>query len=108
MPNPLTSRGVPAANAVTADNNIDNDNNALQPGGPGTAIRSPKFTLTVQGEPSTDGDDINGDLTLDFGLRATVCVGNLVFKDIDNNGIYNSAIDQTVGRRAVEALRPRR
>jgi hypothetical protein len=54
----------------TADNQQDGDNNGRQPSGIGTAIRSPIITLTAAGEPAAgmDGDDTNGDLTIDFGL----------------------------------------
>lgn len=95
LPTLPPTRGVPAANAVASDNGVDNDNNALQPGGPGTPVRSPAFTLSVEGEPAAgvDGDDINGDNTIDLGLALTVCVGNLVFRDVDNSGHYNSDTD---------------
>jgi len=60
------SSGVP----VSLDNGLDNDNNGLQPGGAGTAVRSPKFNLAANGEAPTgvDGDDTNGELTIDFGF----------------------------------------
>jgi protocatechuate 3,4-dioxygenase beta subunit len=98
MPNPLPNRGVASANVVISDNQIDNDNNAQQPNGPGTWMRSPKFTLSVESEAidTIDGDDFNGEMTIDFGVKASVCVGNLVFKDTDNNGIYDDTIDETV------------
>jgi hypothetical protein len=98
IPSLPPTRGVVAVNGVALDNGVNDDSNALQPSGPGTFMRSPLVTLTYEGEPAAgvDGDDFNGDLTIDFGVRASVCVGNLVFKDVDDNGIYNSATDQTV------------
>jgi hypothetical protein len=57
---PNATYALPSLNPVSADNNIDNDNNAAsQPGGAGTAIYSPMFTLT----------DCETDNTIDFGLR---------------------------------------
>ncbi|MDB6074243.1 MAG: hypothetical protein JWO89_1883, partial [Verrucomicrobiaceae bacterium] len=54
---------------VTADNGVDNDNNGQQTVS-GAAVRSPKFTLALGGEPgiSVDGDNSDGDMTVDFGF----------------------------------------
>ena len=92
---------LPPTNAVTSgtpvalDNGVDNDNNGLQPGGPGTPIRSPLFAIAAGAEPdvAVDGDDTNGNLTIDFGLAPTISVGNLVFKDVDNSGTFDATID---------------
>lgn len=50
-----------------ADNGEDNDDNGIQTTA-GGAVRSPVVELTVGGEPTTDGDNANGDLTIDFGF----------------------------------------
>ena len=92
---------LPPSNAVTSgtpvnlDNGVDNDNNGLQPGGPGTPVRSPLFAIAPGTEPdfAVDGDDSNSDMTIDFGLAPTISVGNLVFKDVDNSGTFDSTID---------------
>ena len=92
---------LPPTNAVTSgvpvnlDNGVDNDNNGLQPGGPGTPVRTPLFAIYPGTEPdvAVDGDDANSDLTMDIGLAPTISVGNLVFKDVDNSGTYDSSID---------------
>jgi hypothetical protein len=54
------------------------------------------FALSVEGEPAlaADGDDVNGNMTIDFGMQPSVCVGNLVFNDINNDGIYTIGTDQ--------------
>jgi uncharacterized repeat protein (TIGR01451 family) len=78
----LTS-GLPA----TTDNNVDNNNDGTQPGGPGTVIFSPAIQLTVNSESVTDGDtDPNTNLTVDFGLYPGIQLGNLVWHDANDNG----------------------
>lgn len=60
----------PTSSSVTDtnDNQQDNDDNGNQSGGSGTAIISPKITLTAGSEPTSDGNDNNQDYTVDFGL----------------------------------------
>jgi hypothetical protein len=96
LPAPPPANAVASAVVVTADNGVDNDNNGSQSGGPGAPVRSPLFAVGTGTEPGSavDGDDANGDQTLDFGLAQTVCVGNLVFKDINNSGTYEPTTDQ--------------
>lgn len=74
------------------DNGQNDDNNGRQPGGPGTLIYSPVITLQAGTEPINDGDtDSNTDLTQDFGLTSGLAVGDVVWNDTDNDGIYESA-----------------
>jgi hypothetical protein len=82
---------------VTTDNGVDNDNNGQQTA-MGAPVRSPKFTLGGGTEPAAgvDGDDTDGEMTIDIGLTPTVGVGNLVFKDLNNNGFYDAANDTVV------------
>lgn len=96
LPAPPPANAMSSAVAMTQDDGVDGDNNGVQIGGPGSAVRSPLFTLAPGTEPgnAVDGDDANGDQTLDFGLVQTVCVGNLVFKDVNNNGTFEVATDQ--------------
>jgi len=63
----------PLTNATTAgvvvalDNNVDDDNNGLQPGGLNSALFSPLIQLTSAAEPSADGDsDLNTDWTMNL------------------------------------------
>ncbi|MEM9525005.1 MAG: SdrD B-like domain-containing protein, partial [Bacteroidota bacterium] len=67
-----------------ADDDIDNNDDGAQPGGPGTVITSNVFTLTADMEPVDGGDpatsefnggatqdnadDDNGNMTVDFGI----------------------------------------
>ncbi|MEM9527748.1 MAG: SdrD B-like domain-containing protein, partial [Bacteroidota bacterium] len=87
-----------------SDNGVDGDDNGLQPDGPSTVICSPVVELTPGGEPVTGGGsgqeggsggdlddddplvDENGDMTVDFGLFAPVCVGDTAFVDLDMDG----------------------
>lgn len=61
------------------DNQIDGDDNGIQPAGTGTAIHSPVILLALGGEPTgahesaaggslDDVFDADGDMTVDFGL----------------------------------------
>lgn len=73
---------------VALDNDIDNDSNALQPGGPGTTVSSPVINMAVNTESITDGDtNPNTNLTVDLGLWSGLDLGNLVWNDSNNNGI---------------------
>ena len=72
---------------VGTNNNVDDNDDGTQMG---DMIMSDTIRLTAGSEPN---GDIN--LTVDFGLyepqiEPTVSVGNLVFSDIDNDGVYNN------------------
>lgn len=67
LPTPLAAYPASSTPTANADNGEDNDDNGSQTT-PGGAVRSPVITLTIGGEPTTDGDDANGDLTIDFGF----------------------------------------
>ncbi|MGI6496617.1 MAG: SdrD B-like domain-containing protein [Kiritimatiellia bacterium] len=97
---PLSS-GTP----VSADNQTDGDNNALQPGGFGTEVWSPVIALKAGTEPTSaagesgpghDQDsaspyiDANGDMTVDFGFTPVYSLGNRVFADLDNDGLMDA------------------
>ena len=77
---------------VDPDNNLDNDNNGVNLIGvnqPGSEVRSNAITLSQSAEPTNDGDDNNGNLTLDFGmcpLKINLVLGNLVWNDFDGDG----------------------
>ena len=88
-----------------ADNGIDNDNNGVSQSATGAPIYSPMITLSALTEPGSllapFGSNI--DNTIDFGLRPTFCsIGNLVYKDGNNNGVYDSG--EGVGGVRVELL----
>lgn len=97
---PLTG-GTP----VTADNQVNNDNNGSQPGGQGTALFSPVITLTSGLEPVNDGDDsADTDLSVDFGLFSGITVGNQVWADTNNDGVYDSTAEQGISGLTVQLL----
>lgn len=87
---------------ITVDDNgaVDGDDNGIQTGGKATQVLSPAFTLaadtekvneTGQGGVFDDGDDDNGDMTIDFGLYPRDSDNDLlpdvVDIDDDNDGI---------------------
>jgi protocatechuate 3,4-dioxygenase beta subunit len=80
--------GVP----VALDNDIDNDNNGAQPGGPGTPLFSPVVDLAIGLEPGSavDGDGTNSNGTIDFGLFTGLTVGDLVWNDLNNDGLKDT------------------
>jgi hypothetical protein len=82
-----------SASSTSPDDDVNgNDDGA----GSGAAAQSGPITLTVGGEPTTDGDgDANTNLTLDFGVvppaaPTTLTLGDTVFRDANNNGTQNA------------------
>jgi len=58
-----------------SDNDTNADNNALQPGGPGTVVTTPAMSLAIGAQPTGPEKmllDANDDLTSDLGFRCTV------------------------------------
>ncbi|OQX02939.1 MAG: hypothetical protein BWK80_56820, partial [Desulfobacteraceae bacterium IS3] len=88
---PATPPGYPSSSTVTdtADDDKDNDDNGSQAAS-GGAVTSPVILLASGTETTADGDGNNGNLTLDFGFFAPVSIGNLVWADLNNNGIADS------------------
>lgn len=92
--------GIPFMEADINDN-IDNDDDGLQPGGAGTAVMSGVFSLSAGQEPTEEsgigGDqdeqpgfiDANGNMTIDFGFFAPVSVGDLAFFDVDLDNVQS-------------------
>jgi protocatechuate 3,4-dioxygenase beta subunit len=78
-------------NGGNPDNNIDNDNNGSITTAPGE-VRTPAITLTAGGEPATavDGDDTNGNLTLDIALTGNARLGNFIWEDANRNGVQDA------------------
>jgi len=76
--------------APNPDANItDSDDNGSQMG---NMVMSDLFNLSIGGESTTDGDnDPNTDLTVDFGLIELMSLGNLVWKDVNNNGLFEKS-----------------
>lgn len=51
------------------DNDVDNDDNGVLVG---TVVATAAITLVSGGEPTTDGDGVNSNLTLDFGFTPNI------------------------------------
>jgi hypothetical protein len=99
---------------TNGDNQTDQDDNGLQPGGPGTVVRSALIDLQPSQEPTFVFDnatntgsgleygtywwqddflptrDANGDMTIDFGFYVPVGVGSTIFNDANNNGVQDA------------------
>ncbi len=59
----------------------------------GQTIQSKAITLTNFGEPAVgvDGDDSNGNLTVDFGLFKSGSIGDFVWYDLNRDGIQDAS-----------------
>jgi protocatechuate 3,4-dioxygenase beta subunit len=79
----------PPVSGINPNNNDNTDNNGITT--VGGELRSNYITLTVAGEPTTDGDGNNGNLTMDFGLIGTGSIGDRVWLDANNNGIQDGS-----------------
>jgi hypothetical protein len=88
IPSPSWGYALTAGTPVSADNGVDNDNNGLQPGGLKTAVTTSAITLAYFTEPGSAGTGIVEN-TIDIGFLRTMAVGNRVFRDADENGLYN-------------------
>jgi len=89
LPNPPADFPMSSVPTDGNDNGEDNDDNGDQSNGFGTEARSPIVTINANEEPVDDGDGSDGDLTVDFGFFSPVRVGDLVWEDINNNGIVD-------------------
>jgi protocatechuate 3,4-dioxygenase beta subunit len=87
----------------------DNDDNGTTSG---AVIRSAPVTLTVGGEPTGESPstgltdpapDTSSNLTVDFGLFRPVRLGNLVWRDVNNNGLVDAG-EQGIANVMVELL----
>ena len=70
------------------DNNVDNDNNAVN--FVNGNVFSNAITLTEGGEPINDGDGNNSNLTFDLALCGTSFIGDFVWNDLNGNGIQET------------------
>ena len=90
--------GTPLSSVTTetTDNEIDGDDNGIQ-GSIGDVTNSPVINLTANSEPidagaetaqgnelDNDGDDADGDMTIDFGFTSVFTVSGTVFEDTNN------------------------
>jgi uncharacterized repeat protein (TIGR01451 family) len=84
------------ASTTSPNANADGDDNGV---GTGANVASLPITLTSGGEPGAagDGDDINGNQTLDFGFVRPVSLGNLVWDDADNDALFDAGEQPIAG-----------
>ncbi len=88
IPIPSVTFPVSSSTTVTTDNQVNNDDNGTQSGGSGTATISPVISIAT-GE---------NDPTIDFGFWKSGSIGNLVWFDRNNDGLYAAAgIDNIPG-----------
>ena len=87
---PLSSP-LAATETSTMTGAVDNRGIQLQPNGP---VQSAFITLSLGDEPTDDGDDANGDLTIDFGFMTqqieSYTIGDRVWHDVNNNGLFDN------------------
>ena len=83
--------GATTATSATPNNDNNTDNNGTNTSVAGE-VRSSTITISTLGEPATgvDGDDTNGNLTVDFALKGTGSIGNFVWNDVNNNGLQDN------------------
>lgn len=79
--------GTTTATSASPDNDNNTDNNGVTT--VSGEVRSNFITLSAGGEPTTDGDGANGNLTLDFGLKGTGSIGDFVWLDLNANGLQD-------------------
>ena len=86
---------LPGAQLIGDDNNGEDGQDSFDPALTGVSsmefIVAPGFGPVGTEEPGfagtiDDSDDINGDMTIDFGFYKPVGLGNLVFADMNGNG----------------------
>jgi len=91
---------------VALDNNVDDDNNGLQPAGASSPLFSPIIALSDGTEPTNDGDSSSStDWSVNFGIWTGLAVGDSVWNDASGDGFYQSATE-TVAGITVELMNP--
>ncbi|GEO08610.1 SdrD B-like domain-containing protein [Segetibacter aerophilus] len=76
------------------DLNIDDVNKLVRligPNGPGGILYTNAITLSAGDEPTTDGDDGNGNLTFDLAECGNGYIGDFVRNDLNGNGIQEAS-----------------
>ncbi|MFN8060706.1 MAG: SdrD B-like domain-containing protein [Vicinamibacterales bacterium] len=80
---------VDVSTSADPNSDIDDDDNGVVV--LATTVRSGVVTLALGSEPTSEDGDANTNLTVDFGLCQpvvpTLSLGNLVWHDLNNNGI---------------------
>jgi len=102
--NTITGAGIFEPAADPDDTDTNDDDSGIQMGfGDGAMIMSDLVSLVINEEPTDDGDtDATSNMSVDFGLLQTMSVGNLVWEDDNNNGLFDSGTE--TGIEAVEVV----
>lgn len=79
--------GATTPTSDASDNDVDNDNNGVNYAS--GEVRTNYITLAAGTEPTNDGDDSNGNLTLDVALKGNASIGDFVWNDVNRNGIQD-------------------
>lgn len=77
-----------SSTSINPDNDVDNDNNGIYE--VNGEIRTNHITIIAETEPINDGDDEQGNLTMDIGLLGTCGLGDFVWLDRNNNGLQDT------------------
>ncbi len=88
----------------SGDATDNNDNGVDNPTPTTGGVVSVLIPLISQSEPTDDGDGNNGNLTVDFGFYAPLNLGNLVWKDLDADGIRDTASPNEPGVDGVKVV----
>ncbi|NJM36489.1 MAG: hypothetical protein HC845_00650 [Akkermansiaceae bacterium] len=89
----LVNKPASSGNTGTADNQQNDDDNGIQSAS-GAEVSSPVIALT--------GTEL--DSTVDFGFFTPLSLGNLVFMDSNNNGLFDSGTDMGIDGVSVQLL----
>lgn len=74
---------------VDPDNDVNDDDNGFDPG-LSVGVITKAVTLISDQEPANDGDnDINTNLTVDFGFFRVSAIGDYVWDDSNANGVQD-------------------
>ena len=87
---------VSVINGGDPDNDIDNDNNGTNTSVI-TEVRSNAVTVMAEQEPTTDGDNSNGNLTLDFGFDKIPKINSYLACCINEAGVITYGVNAKFG-----------
>ncbi|MBK8092605.1 MAG: putative Ig domain-containing protein [Verrucomicrobiaceae bacterium] len=106
---PSSPDGVPVPQSTAGDDDVAQDGYAMQNNLTASYVRTPDFVAVRGGSPrattgetgylseNDDSDDANGDLTVDLGFSPVpLTVGNLVYRDLNGNGTFQSGLDSVL------------
>ncbi|OQX01702.1 MAG: hypothetical protein BWK73_45210 [Thiothrix lacustris] len=81
----------PTVGGIDADTDASDFDSNCRVNPINTTIETHPFTLTAGAEPDADGDDTNGNMTVDCGFYGSVSLGNKIWQDDNANGQQDNA-----------------